>query len=140
MLQELVHCTASFAADVKPDIVPNAVVSSSVSKKTTSKMLTKTLGNHDWLRVILIIALNAYLFYLMYSAVVRVEDRQIGSTEVARDALLFLMPSITFCPAVMSDISNKIVANITQDYDNLPKLKDWIEATEIIQNVIIDNR
>ena len=103
-------------------------------------MLTKTLGNNDWLRVVLIITLKAYLFYLTYRSVVRVEERQIGSTEVTKDALLFLMPSITFCPAVMRDISNKIVDNITQDYANLPKLKDWIEATEIIQNVIIDNR
>ena len=98
------------------------------------------LGNRDWLRDTLIIVFVAYLLNIIYTSIVKLQERQIGSTEVTKDASTLLMPSVTFCPAAMKDYSDKNATNITEDYNNLPTTSlDW-GATFLEHNVLIDNR
>ena len=96
------------------------------------------LGKRDWLRDTLIIVFVAYLLYVIYTSIVKLQDSKIGSTEVAKDAPTLLMPSITFCPSAMRDISEKNATNITEDNANLPTPEDW--SPGLYQNVLINNR
>ena len=97
------------------------------------------LGNRDWLRDTLIIVFVAYLLNIIYTSIVKLQERQIGSTEVTKDASTLLMPSITFCPAAMRDYSDKNATNITEEYANLPTPLDWL-TSGLDQNVLINNR
>ena len=76
----------------------------------------------------------------MYNSMARLNKKQIGSIETAKDAPVLLMPSITICPTVMRDESEKRAENITNDFDNLPKLKEWIEEMKFHTHIIINNR
>ena len=96
------------------------------------------LGKRDWLRDTLIIVFVAYLLYVIYTSIVKLQESKIGSTEVAKDAPTLLMPSITFCPSAMRDISEKNATNITEDNANLPTPEDWYPG--LMQNVLINNR
>ena len=101
-------------------------------------------GNRDWLRDTLIIVFVAYLLNIIYTSIVKLQERQIGSTEVAKDAPTLLMPSVTFCPAAMKDYPDKEATNITEDSANLPTPLEWVECfltgCGVEQNVLIDNR
>ena len=96
------------------------------------------LENRDWLRGTLIVLFVACLLNTIYTCIVKLQERQIGSTEVAKDAPTMLMPSITFCPAAMRDFSDNKATNITEDYASLPKDLDW--SPGVSQNVLVDNR
>ena len=92
------------------------------------------------MRILLTLCLQVYLTYLIYNSITRLIGRPIGSMEEAKDASVLMMPSITICPTTMRDKSDRRAKNITADYGNLPKLKDWIEGIEFQAHVIINNR
>ena len=122
-----------------PSNFPYVVLQSEISA-VNGGLLPRNMGSQDWMRILLTLCLQVYLTYLIYNSITRLIGRPIGSMEEAKDASVLMMPSITICPTAMRDKSDRRAKNITADYGNLPKLKDWIEGIEFQAHVIINNR
>ena len=87
-------------------------------------------GNHDWFRVLLLVACAGYLFYQIYIKTDMLLRREMGFTEVAVDSDEVRLPSITFCPGSQTKFHKRYIGNITSDYQNLPRPEDMLDGLQ----------
>ena len=90
----------------------------------------------DWPRILIITGLATALFIRIYSAVEKVREWRIGSSEMSKYAEEIVLPSITICMLKLKGQTTKS-ENISADYATLPKLEDILAA--LIQRISAEN-
>ena len=81
---------------------------------------------HDWIRVILMVAVSTYMTCQIYNKTKLLLKWEMGFTEVAVDADIMKFPSISFCPASQDYRKWREVDNITADYENVSRREDLL--------------
>ena len=93
-------------------------------------------GNHDWFRMILMIAFASYLVQQIYMKTEMLFKKEMGFTEMAADSTEMKFPSVTFCPASMRKSPENLASkNITTDSENLPRIEDMLVGARQIISV-----
>ena len=88
------------------------------------------LAKQDWIRIILMLAFSGYLVHQIYNKTEKLLMREMGFAEMGADSKEMEFPSVTFCPAFITQTSFESfeVGNITADYQNIFSIEDMLSV------------